>query len=44
MKSKIRVQLIEGTFYDNPIARTKTLGQMIEKFMKEHAPKVSSSM
>ena len=44
MESKIRVQLIEESFFDKPIACTKTLRQMIDKFMKEHAPKNSRSM
>ncbi len=44
MESKIRVQLIEDTFFDKPIACTKTLRQMMDKFIKEHAPKNSKSM
>ncbi len=41
MESKIKVQLIEGTFFDKPIGCNKTLRQLIDKFLKEHAPKVS---
>ncbi len=44
MESKIRVQLIEETYFDKPIGCKKTFKELMDKFMQEHAPKVSSSM
>ncbi len=44
MEAKIKVQLIEETYFDKPIGCKKTFKELMDKFMKEHAPKVSSSM
>ena len=44
IESKIRVQLIEEDFFDKPTGCRKNLKDMMDKFMKEHAPRVSCSM
>jgi integrase len=41
--SKIRTELVEGNYFDKPIGSKKTFLQLVAKFMKEHAPKVSES-
>ncbi|MEE9213740.1 MAG: tyrosine-type recombinase/integrase [Thermodesulfobacteriota bacterium] len=44
MESKIRVQLIEESYFDKPVGYKKTFKELMDKFMKEHAPKKSISM
>jgi integrase len=44
MEAKIRVQLIEESYFDKPVGCNKTFKDMMDKFMKEHAPKRSISM
>ncbi len=44
MEAKIRVQLIEESYFDKPVGCNKTFKDMMDKFMGEHAPKVSISM
>lgn len=41
IEAKIKIELAEGKFFDKPVGQNKTFKDMIEKFMKEHAPKVS---
>jgi len=44
IEAKIRVSIKEGKYFDQPIGSKKTFVQLVAKFMKEHAPKVSESM
>ena len=44
IEAKIRTEIVEGKYYDKPIGRDKTFTQLMDKFMKEHAPKVSDGM
>ncbi len=44
IEAKVRTEIIEGKYYEKPIGRNKTFVQLMDKFMKEHAPKVSDSM
>ena len=44
IESKIRTEIIEGNYFDKPIGSKKTFKDMMDRFMKEHAPKVSANM
>ncbi len=44
IEAKVRTEIIEGKYYEKPIGRDKTFKDMMDKFMKEHAPKVSDNM
>ena len=44
IEAKIRTEIIEGSYFEIPIGHDKTFIQLMDKFMKEHAPKVSDSM
>ena len=44
IEAKIRTEIIEGSYFDKLIGSKKTFKDMAERFMKEYAPKVSSSM
>ncbi len=44
IEAKVRVEIVEGNYFEKLIGRHKTFKDMMEKFMQEHAPKVSSSM
>ncbi len=44
IEAKIRTEIKEEKYFDKPIGHNKTFKQLIERFMKEHAPKVSISM
>ncbi|MBU6392314.1 MAG: site-specific integrase [Planctomycetota bacterium] len=41
IEAKIRAEIAEGKFFDKPVGQSKTFNDMMEKFMREHAPKVS---
>lgn len=41
IEAKIRTELVEGKYFDKPIGETKTFRDMMARFMKEHAQKVS---
>ena len=41
IEAKIRTEIVEGKYFEKPVGNNKTLSDMMEKFMKEHAPKVS---
>jgi site-specific recombinase XerD len=43
IEAKIRVQIKEGKYFDQPIGNEKTFEQLVSKFLKEHAPTVSQS-
>ncbi len=44
IEAKIRTEIVEGNYFEKLVGRNKTFNDMMEKFVKEHAPKVSSSM
>ena len=44
IEAKIRTDIIERKYYEKPIGREKAFKQLMERFMKEHAPKVSAGM
>ena len=44
IEAKVRTEIVEGTYFEKSIGRDKTFAQLMDKFMKEHAPKVSDSM
>ena len=41
IEAKIKAEIVEGKFFDKPVGQYKTFKDMMEKFMKEHAPKNS---
>lgn len=41
IEAKIRTEIAEGKYLEKPIDDSKTFPGMMEKFMREHAPKVS---
>ena len=44
IESKIRTEIVEGSFFEKPIGSNKTFRDMMDKFTKEHAPTVSIRM
>lgn len=44
IEAKIRVDIVEGKYYEKSIGSNKTFKQLMEKFMKEYAPKKSVNM
>ena len=44
IEAKIRTEIVEGKYYKKPIGNDKTFSQLVDKFMKEYAPKKSVSM
>jgi integrase len=44
IEAKIRAEIAEGKFFDKPVGQSKTFKDMMEKFIQEHAPKVSDNM
>ncbi|MBI2470201.1 MAG: site-specific integrase [Planctomycetes bacterium] len=44
IEAKVKTGVIEGKYFERYVSNNKTLSDMMEKFMKEHAPKVSVSM
>lgn len=43
LEAKLRVEVIEGKYFEKSIGEYKTFTDMMEKFMREHAPKVSGN-
>jgi integrase len=43
IEAKIRIEIKEEKYFDKPLGHNKTFIQLMERFMKEHAPKVSVS-
>jgi len=41
VEAKLRTELIEGKYFDKDEGERRTLRELVERFMKEHAPKVS---
>ncbi len=44
IEAKIRTEIIEGSYFEKLVGRKKTFRDLMDRFMKEHVPKVSSSM
>jgi integrase len=44
IEAKIRTEIVEGKYYEKLAGNNKTFIDMMDKFMKEHAPKMSNSM
>ena len=44
IEAKVRTEIVEGSYFEKPIGQNKTFKQLMEKFMMEHAPKVSENM
>ena len=44
IEAKVRTEIVEGSYFEKLVGRNKTFKDMMEKFMKEYAPKVSSNM
>ena len=44
IEAKIRTEIVEGKYYKKPIGNDKTFSQLVDKFMKEYAPKKSVNM
>ncbi len=43
-EAKVRTDIVEGTYFGKLTGYSKTFSELMDKFMKEHAPKVSVSM
>ena len=44
IEAKLRTELIEGKYFDKHEGERKTFKEMVDRFIKEHAPKVSLNM
>ncbi len=44
IEAKVRAEIVEGNYFKKPIGQNKTFKDMMERFMKEHAPKKSINM
>ena len=44
IEAKIRTEIVEGSYFEKLIRRNKTFRDMMDMFMKEHAPTVSNNM
>ena len=44
IEAKLRTELVEGKYFDKYEGDRKTFKDLMERFMKEHAPKVSRNM
>ena len=44
IEAKIRTEIVEGSYFEKLVGRNKTFKDMMDKFMKEYAPKVSNNM
>lgn len=44
IENKLRTELIEGKYFDRHEGERKTFREMMDRFIKEHAPKVSLNM
>ena len=39
IEAKIRIEIVEGEYFEKSVGQHKTFKDMMDKFMKEHAPK-----
>ena len=44
IEAKIRTEIVEGTYFEKLVGRNKTFMDMMDKFLKVYAPKVSNNM
>ena len=44
IEAKIIADIVQGKYYEKPIGDNKTFSQLVDKFMKEYAPKKSVNM
>ncbi len=44
IEAKVKTEIVEGTYFEKLIGRNKTFKDMMDKFLKVYAPKVSSNM
>ena len=44
IEAKIISDIVKGKYYEKPIGNDKTFSQLVDKFMKEYAPKKSINM
>ncbi len=44
IEAKIRTEIIEGSYFEKLVGSKKSFKDMVDKFLKEHAPKVSINM
>lgn len=44
IEAKVRTEMVEGRYFEKQPGENKTINDMMDKFMKEHAPKVSHNM
>jgi len=44
IEAKLLAEIVEGAYYEKLIGRKKTFKDLMDKFLKVHAPKVSGSM
>jgi len=42
IEAKVRTEIVEGSYFEKLVGRSKTFKDLMDRFMKEHAPKVSS--
>ena len=43
-EAKVRKDIVDGNYFEKDVGHKKTFKDMMDRFMKEHAPKVSGSM
>ncbi|HJO55479.1 MAG TPA: phage integrase SAM-like domain-containing protein [Candidatus Scalindua sp.] len=43
IEAKIRTEIVEGIYFEKLVGRNKTFKDMMDRFMKEHAPKLSKN-
>jgi site-specific recombinase XerD len=43
IEAKIRTEIVEGSYFEKLVGRNKMFKDMVERFMKEYAPKVSKA-
>ena len=43
IEAKVRLEILEGSYFDKPVGNNKTFRDLMERFMKEHAPKVRTN-
>jgi site-specific recombinase XerD len=44
IEAKVRTEIVEGSYFEKLVGRNKSFRDMMDKFIKEYAPKVSSNM
>ena len=44
IEAKVRTEIVEGSYFEKLVGRNKSFRDMLDKFMAEHAPRVSRNM